>query len=191
MPAITKDEVTRAILSTAPHKASGPDGIPNAMLKKALEVPHFVAFPTSLFNECTCHGYCLRHFRASTTVVLRKPGKPDYTVPKAYRPIGLLNTFGKAMEAVIAARLKFLVEEYQLLPETYIGGRKGRSCDHVIHLLLEQIHASWRHDDRVASLLKLDVNGAFDNASHRRLLHNVRKRRAPQCIVRWVGSFLR
>ncbi|KAJ5094940.1 reverse transcriptase [Penicillium argentinense] len=191
MPAITQDEVTRVVLRTASHKAPGPDGIPNAVLKKALEVPHFAAFLTSLFNECLRHGYCPRHFRESTTVVLRKPGKPDYTVPRAYRPIALLNTFGKAMEAVIAARLSFLVEEYQLLPETHIGGRKGRSCDHAIHLLLEQIHASWRNDDRVASLLTLDVSGAFDNASHRRLLHNLRKRRVPQCIIRWVGSFLR
>lgn len=27
-------------------------------------------------------------------VALRKPGKDDYTQPKAYRPIGLLNTIG-------------------------------------------------------------------------------------------------
>src|ERR1700733_575712 len=28
----------------------------------------------------------------STTIVLQKPGKPSYSAPKAYRPIGLLDT---------------------------------------------------------------------------------------------------
>jgi hypothetical protein len=42
----------------------------------------------------------------------------------------------------------------------------------------------------VASLLLLDVSGAFDNVSHRRLLHNLRKRRVDGKIVRWMASFL-
>jgi hypothetical protein len=42
----------------------------------------------------------------------------------------------------------------------------------------------------VASLLLLDVSGAFDNVSHARLLHNLRKRRIDERIVRWIASFL-
>ena len=51
-------------------------------------------------------------------VVLRKPGKGDYTVPGAYRPISLLNTLGKLLEAVMAKRLSYYVEKYGLLPNT-------------------------------------------------------------------------
>jgi hypothetical protein len=43
----------------------------------------------------------------------------------------------------------------------------------------------------VASLLLLDVSGAFDNVSRPRLLHNLRKRCVDLTLVRWIDSFLR
>ncbi len=42
----------------------------------------------------------------------------------------------------------------------------------------------------MASLLMLDVEGAFDNVSHPRLIHNLRKRRIPQQTTKWIESFL-
>jgi hypothetical protein len=188
MPPVTEEEVARAVNCAAPLKAPGPDGIPNIAIQKAL--PLIRPYLTHLFNACLSLGYCPKHFRESTTVVIRKPGKPDYTAPKAYRPIALLSTIGKALEAVIATRLSYLVEAYGLLPANHIGGRRGRSCEHAIHLLLERVHAAWRANYRVASLLTLDASGAFDNVSHQRLVHNLRKRGVPGAIIKWIVSFL-
>jgi hypothetical protein len=39
--------------------------------------------------------------------------------------------------------------------------------------------------------LCLDVAGAFDRVSHARLVHNLRKRKIPEAIVRWVEDFLK
>ena len=39
-------------------------------------------------------------------------------------------------------------------------------------------------------MLLLDAAGAFDNVVHERLLHNLRKRRIDEQIVRWIASFL-
>jgi hypothetical protein len=55
---------------------------------------------------------------------------------------------------------------------------------------MEQVHVAWWDGNRVASLLTLDVKGAFNNVNHERLLHNLRKRRIPEDIVRWMASFL-
>ena len=87
----------------------------------------------------------------------------------------------------------FVVETYQLLPPTHIGGRKARSTEHAIHLLIERIYEAWnRADGEVASLLLLDVSGAFDNVSHERLLlHNLRKRKIDEKTVTWIASFLK
>jgi hypothetical protein len=91
-----------------------------------------------------------------------------------------------------APRLSYVVETHQLLPPTHIGGRKARSTEHAIHLLLERIYEAWnRADGQVASLLLLDVSGAFDNVSHERLLHNLRKRRIDEKTVTWIASFLK
>ena len=43
---------------------------------------------------------------------------------------------------------------------------------------------------QVATLLSIDVAGAFDHVSAERMLHNLRKRKIPEWIVAWVGSFL-
>lgn len=188
MPPITPQEIIRAINDVASGKAPGPDGIPNLVLQRTL--PVLLPFLTQLFNDCLRLGYCPEHFRKSNTVILRKPGKADYTDPKSYRPIALLSTLGKALEAAIAKRMSYLVERYGLLPKTHMGGRRGRSCEHAIHLILEKVYAAWRSGQMVATLLTLDVTGAFDHTNHRRLLHNLRKRRVPDCIVQWVASFL-
>lgn len=151
-PPITLDEVRTAISNVKPNKAPGPDGIPNLVLQRLLPlIEHYLV---NLFNACLqCH-YCPDHFRQSTTVVIRKPGKPDYTDPKAYRPIALLSTIGKALESVIARRLSFLVEKYNLLPKHHIGGRRGRSSELAIHLLLEETHSAWRDGARVPQALR-------------------------------------
>ena len=123
-------------------------------------------------------------------MVLRKPGKDNYTTPKAYRPIALLNTIGKIMDSIIAKRLSYLAEAFGLLPDTHMGGRKLRSTEHALHHILDKIYEAWNCGEKVASLLLLDVSGAFDNVSHKRLLHNLRKRRIDEKIVRWIASAL-
>ena len=124
-------------------------------------------------------------------MVLRKLGKPSYSDPAAYRPIALLNTLGKVLEAIIAGRISALAERYSLLPDEQYGARPGRSTEDALLNLQETIHAEWIRAPRaVVSILSLDVSKAFDRVSHERLLHNLRKRRIPDLLVGWVKSFL-
>lgn len=57
-------------------------------------------------------------WRTAAIVVLRKPGKPDYTILKAYRLISLLNTLRKLLEAIIVKRISYYAEKHNLLPDT-------------------------------------------------------------------------
>jgi hypothetical protein len=50
-----------------------------------------------------------------TTVVLCKPRKPRYDIPKAYWPIALLNTIWKVLTAVVADQISYYSEKFQLL----------------------------------------------------------------------------
>jgi hypothetical protein len=121
-------------------------------------------------------------------VTLRKAGPRDYRLPKAYRPVALLNTLGKILEAIIATKIAWAVEEHRLLPDTHLGGRKGVSVDHAIQLILDRVHTAWGNG-RKASMLLLDVAGAYDNVSHQRLLYNMRQMGLSE-LVPWVESFL-
>lgn len=187
-PDITEEEVLEAIRQTAGNKAPGPDQIPNKVLKVVGDI---IAEPLqNLFNACMALQHCPQHFKHSTTVVIPKPGKPSYKETKAYRPIALMNTIGKVLDSVLAKRLQYYAEQYHLLPRNHTGGRKATSSEHALHLLIEKIHAAWSKG-KVASLLLLDVTGAFDNVSHARLIHNLRKRHIHPMIVGWIGSYLR
>jgi len=189
MPPVTEKEVRDAIRAASPLKAPGPDGIINKALQAGLA--QLATHLTRIFNQSLHLGYCPAHFRESTTVVLRKQGKDDYTAPKSYRPIALMNTTGKIMDAVIARRLSYLAETHHVLPPTHMGGRKMRSTEHALYAVTHKIYEAWSHNTgRVASLLLLDVSGAFDNVSHTRLLHDLRKRRVDEKTVKWIASFL-
>jgi hypothetical protein len=81
-------KVEDAIISIVPNKAPGPDGVPNKALRASATL--IKEHLTKIFNASLDLSYCPKHFRTSTTVVLRKPGKSNYTIPKAYKPIGQL-----------------------------------------------------------------------------------------------------
>ena len=189
LPPITEKEIEDAIRAASPFKGPGPDGITNKALQAGRT--QLTTHIRRIFNQSIKLAYCPAHFRTSLTAVLRKPGKDNYTKAKAYRPIALLNTIGKIMDAIISQRLNYLAETYQILPPTHFGGRKKRSTEHALHAVTEKVYEAWNQKrTQVASLLLLDVSGAFDNVSHARLLHNLRKRKIDERTVRWIASFL-
>jgi len=167
---ITEEDVKVQIKRTAPDKAPGHDKIPNRFWKlTAGVVSEHLA---KLFSKCLEAGVCPAHFKKSITVVLRKERKENYQAVSAYRPIALLNTIGKLLEAILAKMLSAALEEHKLLPESQMGARKGRSTVTALQLLTEQIHTIWgAKKNQVASMLCLDMVGAYDHVSHARLLH--------------------
>ena len=96
------------------------------------------------------------------------------------------------LESIIARKISYLTEKLRLIPDTQMGARPGRATDTALELLTEQVHTVWNQGkDKVASLLSIDVSGAFDTVSHRRLIHNLRKRKIPEWITKWTESFLK
>jgi len=56
-------------------------------------------------------------------------------------------------------------------------------------MILENIYAAWRKRE-IYSAIFMDIAGAFNNAHHDRLIHNLRKRLIPTPIAKWINSFL-
>jgi hypothetical protein len=78
-----------------------------------------------------------------------------------------------------------------LLPAQHKKACPGRSIDTALDFLTQQIHATWQNKDGVATLLLLDITGAFDRVVPACLLHNMRERKTLEWIVKWLGSFIR
>jgi len=123
-------------------------------------------------------------------VVLRKPGKPRYDTPKAYRPIALLNTLGKLLTAIIAEQLTYYTEKHTLLPPMHFGGGPARTTTDALHALTYRIKGAWRKK-QVVSVLFLDIEGAFPNAVNERLEHNLKMRQVPVKLVKFIHNLLK
>ena len=93
------------------------------------------------------------------------------------------------MEAVLVARISCIATMHNLLPKTHFRGRRGSCVEITIHYLLKKIYVAW-NENKVASLLMIDVSAAYPNISHQRLLHNLRKKKIDVKVVDWVALFL-
>ena len=139
--------------------------MPNRFLRTVSQklLPKF----THLFQECLKLGYHPKEFKKANTIVLRKPKKEDYSEPKSYRPIALLSTLRKALETMVAKRFSDCAEANNLLPPEQMGARRDRSTETALETIVDSVHTVWNCGrNNVASLLSLDVAGAFDNVSH-------------------------
>ena len=93
-----------------------------------------------IFQSCLTQGHFPHYFRQTKTVVLRKEGKEDYSLPGSYRPITLENTLGKILEKIIAERLSDTLKKHSLLPATQYRARRRRSVSTVLTHLTTLIY---------------------------------------------------
>ena len=186
-PTITKQQLERAVGKLAPDKAPGPDEITNRVLKKNFSClqTHLLA----LVQACLDIGYFPSTFKKTLTIVLRKPNKPDYTKPNAYRPIALECTIGKILESITTELLSYLIETHDLLPTNHFGARPQRTTEDAMMVLSENIYGAWKCGE-IFTAVFMDVAGAFNNVHHNRLIHNMKQRCIPLQIVKLVQSFL-
>jgi hypothetical protein len=135
---LTKLEIERAIFRSSPDKATGPDGISFRVWRELWPVvrDHLLRLYTVLIDL----GYILKQYKTARIVTLRKPGKPDYTILKAFRPISLLPTISKGLEAVMVVRLSYIAEEHDLLPANHFSARPRRSAEQALNVLVERIY---------------------------------------------------
>ena len=130
-------------------------------------------------------------YKESTTIVLRKEGKKDYSLPSSYRPIALENTLAKVIEKALANRIADAAEKEGLIPWNQMGARRNRSTLSAVGLLTTCVETAWRaRPGCVVSMLSLDLAGAFDNVPHEILLATLRKKGFPEWLTKAIASFL-
>ena len=186
MQPLSEEEVHRAIFAASPFKAPGSDGLPAVVWQELWEVlkEHIVA----LYRLSLETGKLPQQWKIATIIPLKKGGTRDWTKAQSYRPISLLATLSKGLEAVIAERVAFLAEEYHLLPKSHFGARKARSTTQALTILQENAFQAWR-DNKILSLVSFDVRGAFNGVDVSVLAQRLKRRGIPHPLVRWIGDF--
>lgn len=186
MPELTLEEIESCLRKTKPWKAAGEDGLPAGVWRQVW--PAVKESVRHLFQTSLDKGTLPQQWKVAKIIPLKKPGKGDYTLAKAWRPISLLSTLGKLLEAVVAERISFAVETYGLLPANHFGARKQKSAEQALLLLQERIYTAWR-GRKVVSLVSFDVKGAYNGVHKDRLLQRLQARGMPSDLVKWVDAF--
>src|SRR5271154_6307781 len=121
-----KDEhIIRVARMLNPYKAPGLNGISNSILTHCVDI--LTPYLGPIFRATFTVGYYPHKWKRYKTIVLRKPGKPDYSIPNAHRPIALLDVFAKLLSSCVKEMWEHELEQRNLLPNSQYGGRKGRT----------------------------------------------------------------
>ncbi len=184
---VTNRQIDLAIRHLAPYKAPGPNGIPNVVYVKMRE--ELVPLLGKLFRGSIRLSYVLPEWKVTRTVVIRKPGKTDYTRTKSHRPIALKDTMGKICMKVVASILQHEGDVKKLLPSNLYGSRQGRTATDALHITVAWIKDALRKRQCV-TMTVLDIKSAFPSTDPRKLVHVLRMRGIPKMLTGWITSML-
>jgi len=127
-------------------------------------------------------------WKRASGVVIRKPGKDDYTKLKAYRSISLLSCMGKVVEKVAAELLSEEAERRGLLSDGQFGSRTGRSAIDAAAIMVDRDHAVWTNG-HITGVLLMDIKAAFPSVAKGRVVNLMKVRQMDGDLVRWTESF--
>ncbi|XP_049874511.1 uncharacterized protein LOC126372706 [Pectinophora gossypiella] len=185
-PPFTMEELRAAVESFNPKKAPGADGFTADICSRAISCDPGLFL--SLVNKCLELEHFPTIWKKATVVVLRKPGKDNYRIPKAYRPIGLLPVMGKIFEKLIVGRLKWHIlpristRQYGFMPQ--------KSTEDSLYDLVNYIRQKIKAK-KLVTLVSLDIEGAFDNAWWPAIRVRLAEEKCPANIRRVLDSYLR
>ena len=134
-------------------------------------------------------GYYPTIWKTAKGVILQKAGKPNYTIPKAYRVISLLECLGKVVERVVAKKVTSFCENRHIFHEGQCGSRKNQNAHDALLKLISFVEKAWKKGN-VAGAIFMDVKGAYDWVAQLILTQILIDVGLPQNLVRWISSFL-
>ncbi|CAA7267766.1 unnamed protein product [Cyclocybe aegerita] len=139
-------ELLSALKGCSNSSAPGLDHVTWVHLKELLEDRHVLVLFIVLANACLRVGHWLCIFKELLLVIVPKPNKPSYAVPKAFRPIILLITFGKLIEKMIANRIQFDAVKHDIFHPNQLGGICQRSTEDAGLILTHLFFPSINHE---------------------------------------------
>ena len=113
------------------------DGITPELMK--LMSDELLTTLEQLFNILITLRYTPSLLRTSRVIMLAKPGKDDYAMPKAYRPISLTPFIFKLLERVCAWNICETALRKNPLHKRQHAYRVGRSTESAISQVLNEI----------------------------------------------------
>jgi len=191
---ITTQEVQRAITNLKYGTSPGPDGISYMTLHHLHEATPQTL--TLLFNACLTFTVHPPEWKVANCVVIPKPGKSSYTLPKSYRPISLQSCFGKILEAIVAKRLSQAAIRCGATHPSQMGAQPENSAVDALLRTITPIATAISTKKKTAkssvprpAVLTHDIEGAFNQVHPTTLRKVMHQRRMPIYLTNWITEF--
>ena len=126
----------------------------------------------------------------SEMIFIPKPGKPDYSDPRAFRPITLQSFIYKAQERVALWQLQDNYFRRKPFHQAQHAFRMGRSCDSAIAETVDCLESSIARNEYALALF-IDIKGAFDNLDQSQAILAMKGRGAPKWFVNFYEAYLK
>ena len=182
---ITVQGVTKLLKSLKPHKASGPDRIPNRVLKEIAE--EIAPAITALFTQSLEEGVIPEDWSNALITPVFKKGNVHSAAN--YRPVSLTCVLCKLLEHIVCSHVLTFMESNNLLTHLQHGFRKGHSCESQLIITMSDFFASF--DSRIQTDVGvLDFSRAFDTVPHERLLGKLAHYGIQGELNEWIRAFL-
>ena len=177
---MTKDKVTHTLKNTSNKSAPGPLGINYKLVKWAFGAhPDFIL---DIYNTALRWGH--HPWTTAKVVIIPKPNKADYSEVKAYRPVSLLECFGKVLEKVVTNRLTSDSNLHDILPPSQFGLRPYHSATDASTLLRYKASTTI-NSGRIGGTLLFDISRFFDHLDPSFTAHVLH-----HLGIEWVRDFM-
>ena len=183
---VTMSKVKLSFASFGPKKAAGPDGFQPKILQNLDE--RTLEYISNIYKTALRSGYTPRVWRRMSVIFLPKPGKDDYGVAKAYRPITLSNFLLKGMERIV----QWYINEKHIKEPLYaqFAYTTGLSTETALSEVVDHIERAILRKEK-ALVVSLDCSGAFSEISFDSAARAMEKKGIPETIVRWYDKILK
>ena len=166
-------------------KSSGPDNIPNAILKEcAAELAPVV---TLIFQKSLDLGSLPEDWTSANIAPIYKKG--DRNRAENYRPVSLTSVLSKVLEHIIVHSMLTHFDKHKVLSSLNHGFRSGYSCETQLAVTMDELTQNYEKGLQT-DIIILDFSKAFDMVPHKLLLHKLEKYGIRGQLLQWLEHFL-
>jgi hypothetical protein len=181
----TEIEILKIIKNLKLSHSSGFDGMSSNLIKRCCF--ELISPLTHLVNTSISTGSFPTILKTSKIIPIYKKG--EFYELSNYRPISILSTFSKIFEKVIFEKFLNYIEKHKILSNYQFGFRRNLSTTHAMFNLISNIVSNLDGNKKVMTLF-LDLEKAFDQVSHKRLLHKLENYGIRGVSQDWFRSYL-
>ena len=177
--------VRDALSGTKNNSTAGPDGVGYRLIK-AIRDTRLKMEVLGEVVRAIRGGYIPDRWRDMWVVLIPKPGQ-DLTQTKNWRPLNLIDCFGKLGEKVIADRIQD--DGGQILHHQQYGSVRGRSAVDVLYKWVVRTRRCLEDRGSVGWAF-WDVKGGFQNVQSTEVLSRLAYCDSLKCWLPWLGCFM-